>query len=90
MSRQVESKEAVRALSTHNEVVDEACYEHAGVLHYSESNKAAIAALTKHQLAYDLDDEHGVQIHTLTPSRKPQRKLSSSRRSSGLQRPSGK
>ena len=64
MSRQVESKEAVRALSTHTEVVDEACYEHAGVLHYSESNKAAIAALTKHQLAYDLDDEHGVQIHS--------------------------
>ncbi|MCG9580354.1 hypothetical protein L1D13_12775 [Vibrio tubiashii] len=64
MSRQVESKEAVRALSTHTEVVDEACYEQAGVLHHSESNKAAIAALTKHQLAYHLDDENGVQVHS--------------------------
>ncbi|WP_318444208.1 hypothetical protein [Photobacterium leiognathi] len=64
MSRQVESKEAVRALSTHAGVVDEACYEQAGILYHTESNKAAISALTKHQLAYHLDDEHGVQIHS--------------------------
>lgn len=64
MGRNDESKAAIRALHNHAELVDSACYEQGGMLTYIDTHKSAIDALTKHHLAYLVDDEHGVQIHS--------------------------
>jgi len=64
MARIDESKAAISALNKHSSVVDSACYEQGGVVPFTESNNSTIDALTKHRLAYLVDDEYGVQIHS--------------------------
>lgn len=64
MGRKEDSKSAIRALSKHIEVVDESCYVTAGQIDDTPENESAITALEKNRLAYYVDDNLGVQVHS--------------------------